>query len=114
MYGAYGTINKEFSNSYAFFLKSQVFMIFARDDLIGYFGIDINNFLFIYIVKEYRGLGLGTLALNHLKLNCRLQGFKSLKLFVYNFNKNAIKLYKKLGFKLIKQNKTYSTYEIKI
>lgn len=45
-----------------------------------------------------RGKGIGVLALQYLEEQIKLQGLKRMELGVFEFNTNAIKLYKKLGF----------------
>ena len=62
---------------------------------IGKFGIAIR--------KGYRGVGLGTYAMNEvLKLAKKeLPGIKIVQLDVYTINKPAVALYKKMGFKIV-------------
>ncbi|NJC95572.1 MAG: GNAT family N-acetyltransferase [Anaerolineales bacterium] len=45
-----------------------------------------------------RGKGIGFQALQFLEEQIRLQGLKRMELGVFEFNTNAIKLYRKLGF----------------
>ncbi len=58
------------------------------------------GFLSIFIKKKYRGLGIGFLLLNELidwaKKNPMIH---KMSLAVFSTNKNAVALYKKLGFK---------------
>jgi RimJ/RimL family protein N-acetyltransferase len=46
-----------------------------------------------------RGKGIGVLALQHLEEQIKVKGLKRMELGVFEFNTNAIKLYKKLGFR---------------
>ena len=48
-----------------------------------------------------RGKGIGYLAMKYLEEQIRLQGLKRIELGVFEFNKNAINLYKKLGYREI-------------
>jgi RimJ/RimL family protein N-acetyltransferase len=45
-----------------------------------------------------RGKGIGFLALQHLEEQIKFHGLKRMELGAFEFNTNAIKLYKKLGF----------------
>jgi RimJ/RimL family protein N-acetyltransferase len=45
-----------------------------------------------------RGKGIGFLALQYLEEQIKVQGLKRMELGVFEFNTNAINLYKKLGF----------------
>ena len=48
-----------------------------------------------------RGKGIGYLTMKYLEEQIKLQGLKRIELGVFEFNENAIKLYKKLGYKEI-------------
>lgn len=69
--------------------------------MIGFIGIkDFENVIYLYrffINEEYRGKGLGTIALNQLIEMARSKD-KDMSLDVYQSN-NAISLYERLGFK---------------
>jgi RimJ/RimL family protein N-acetyltransferase len=51
--------------------------------------------------EKGRGKGIGYRAMKYLEGQIKLHGLKRIELGVFEFNKNAIKLYKKLGFKEI-------------
>jgi GNAT superfamily N-acetyltransferase len=53
----------------------------------------------LYLKKEFRGLGLGTIAVNILKRNAKKLGAKTLLLEVERRNKGAVHLYRNLHFK---------------
>ncbi len=54
----------------------------------------------ITIASKYRGKGLGKLLMDYvLKESKRLSGLKIIVLEVFSENKNAIKMYKKFGFR---------------
>lgn len=48
-----------------------------------------------------RGKGVGTRAMQYLEEQIRAQGLKRIELGVFEFNKNAIQLYKKMGYQEI-------------
>lgn len=55
----------------------------------------------IYLEGNYRNKGIGTDIIKKIILN-----HNSIYLWVYKLNKKAISLYKKLGFKIIKETET--------
>lgn len=59
------------------------------------------GFLSIFLIKEYRGIGLGK-ELMEILINWGRNNkvIKKMSLAVFSCNKNAIKLYKKTGFKI--------------
>lgn len=65
-----------------------------REDKI-YFGL--------FILKEFRCLGYGRLALEHIIITSKQKGFKNIYLNVRESNINAIKLYESYGFSKVKQ-----------
>ena len=48
-----------------------------------------------------RGKGIGTQTMQHLEEQIQAKGLKRIELGVFEFNRSAIKLYKKLGYKEI-------------
>ena len=52
----------------------------------------------VFIDEDYRGSGIGTTLINELEEHLRLQGCKSIRLTVFEPNKNAHALYTKLGY----------------
>jgi RimJ/RimL family protein N-acetyltransferase len=87
------------------------YLIYLQDQLIGVIDYQINPkvlykekpgtaWIGIIIGEEIgRGKGIGYLAMQFLEEQIKLQGLKRIELGVFEFNKNAIKLYKKLGYK---------------
>jgi ribosomal protein S18 acetylase RimI-like enzyme len=63
--------------------------------------------LSIAIDKKYRSMGIGTQLMDELINSVKEQGFKGISLSVDNRN-FAVKLYKKVGFELYKENKEYN------
>lgn len=55
------------------------------------------------LYKEYRGLGIGTVLMKEMLLILKQRGYKQTSLAVQKAN-FAIKLYKKLGFKVVDEN----------
>lgn len=65
---------------------------FQIHDTFGYIG-------FMFVTPEYRGQGISSLLLNHLKQWLVSKGINELKLDVYEENTAAIRAYEKAGFK---------------
>lgn len=72
---------------------------------IGYFGASAKqDYLFLsklYISKDYRAKGLGTMAFEKIKEIAQNQNYKKIQLTVNKHNENTIKAYLKWGFKII-------------
>ena len=62
--------------------------------------IEHEGWLVIGLAKGFRGKGIGEESLNVLLEEAPSKGIKTVKLSVLSHNERAIKLYKKLGFKL--------------
>jgi len=54
----------------------------------------------VFIHKDFRGLGLGTILTKELIEVAEISGLESVQLFVFSTNKRAIHVYKKCGFKI--------------
>jgi len=54
---------------------------------------------FMFTDEDYRGQGINALVVDALKKWSQEQGFKEIRLTVYNDNVGAIKAYEKVGFK---------------
>lgn len=80
-----------------------------RDDIVGFFRLnvqpDVNELDDLYLFEQYRNQGLGT----YLIQKCIEQSDKNLILYVFIKNQAAIKLYQRLGFKIV-QNIKNSRY----
>lgn len=57
----------------------------------------------ISLYKEYRGYGIGTELMKKMLAELRIRGYKKASLAVQKKN-YAVKMYKKLGFKIIDEN----------
>jgi RimJ/RimL family protein N-acetyltransferase len=91
----------------------QIYLIYLDDQLIGEMNYTVDpNYLFkkeegtawigITIGElEGRGKGIGFQAIQHLEAEIKKQGLKRIELGVFEFNTQAQKLYKKLGYKEI-------------
>lgn len=55
----------------------------------------------LFVLKEYRQMGIGTALLNEAIEYLRLQGANRIALLVNYWNENAKKFFEKLGFKLV-------------
>lgn len=79
---------------------------FNDNELVGYLGYEIKEkatkFIWIdefVITESERGKGYGTLLMEELNNIAEKEQVKRIELNVFSFNENAIKLYKKLGYK---------------
>ncbi|MGK7938685.1 MAG: GNAT family N-acetyltransferase [Crocosphaera sp.] len=72
------------------------------------FSTKIEGSLYVYILavdSHYRKQGIGKNLMNHVKNKARKQNISSISLTVWSDNIDAIKFYKKQGFKEVKQIK---------
>jgi len=90
---------------------NDTYMIMDRNKTIGMFTayyIDNKEWWYIgtiYLIEEYRNKGIGSILLKD-----QIKHHDKIKLKVSHINKKAIKLYKSLGFKIIKDNKPAQIY----
>jgi RimJ/RimL family protein N-acetyltransferase len=68
--------------------------LFKKEEGTAWIGITIGE-------SSGRGKGIGYLAMEHLENEIKLNGLTRIELGVFEFNKQAIRLYKKLGYKEI-------------
>lgn len=92
---------------------NQVFLIYADGQLVGEMNFQIDPqhllnkesksaWIGINIGEAFaRGKGVGTQAMQYLEKKIQMQGLKRIELGVFEFNVNAIKLYKKMGYREI-------------
>ena len=59
----------------------------------------------VYTMPEFRGKNLSTQLINHILEEAKQSGVKVVSLHVNTNNENAIHVYEKLGFKIIKTDK---------
>ena len=62
---------------------------------------------FLYLLPEYRGMGLGAQLLGQAISACRTWGHRNIGLRVYDGNVNAVKFYKKYGFTVFGDEPSY-------
>lgn len=93
-------INNQYDNE-----NYTYYFIRENDKNIGYFGVSAKqDYLFLsklYISKDYRAKGLGTMAFEKIKEIAQNQNYKKIQLTVNKHNENTIKAYLKWGFKII-------------
>ena len=58
-----------------------------------------------------RGRGIGSLAMQYLEKQIQAQGLKRIELGVFEFNRNAIKLYQKLGYQEIARIEDFTYWD---
>lgn len=80
---------------YVAVVSNNILIAYANYWLIADEG-NINN---VAVSPEYRKQGFGTILMKELIANCKKQNARAMTLEVRAGNKNAIKLYEKLGFK---------------
>lgn len=84
---------------------------------VGYGHLDRENgitWLGIAIIDAFQGYGIGKLIMSLLLSHARLHSVESIRLSVDNDNLTAIKLYEKLGFRLIEKRDKFGFYEHKL
>lgn len=84
-------------------------IIYIKDELVGFYnGRDKDNNIFeignICVKPEYQNKGIGTAVLKEIIFEHKEQ---NIKLQVFKINEKAIKLFEKLGFEKIEENKTH-------
>jgi RimJ/RimL family protein N-acetyltransferase len=94
----------EHAHTYLIYLQNQLIgiMDYQIDPKVLYKKETGTAWIGIIIGEEIgRGKGVGYLAIQYLEEQIKLQGLKRIELGVFEFNTNAIKLYKNLGYKEI-------------
>jgi ribosomal protein S18 acetylase RimI-like enzyme len=87
----------------------EYYLINIDNNSIGYFGLQIDleksNMLLskLYILKEHRGLGYGTKAMDYIIERANNLKIKNISLTVNRENKKTINLYNKYGFSVTKE-----------
>lgn len=86
--------------------KNPLFYGLFNNNMIGFIEIDkINKILLrFYLLPEYTGKGYGTYLLKNIEEIIVNEKIENLILYVNQLNFNAIKFYKKNGFKIIKED----------
>ena len=75
-------------------------LIIYDKKIVGYLYNEKNIINEIYIDNNYRNLGIGTNIINDI-----ISKYKETYIYIFKDNKKALKLYKKLEFKVIKESK---------
>ena len=90
-------INNQYDNE-----NYTYYFIRENDKNIGYFGVSAKqDYLFLsklYISKDYRAKGLGTMAFEKIKEIAQNQNYKKIQLTVNKHNESSVAIYKKWGF----------------
>lgn len=93
------------TKDYYVFIVDNIFEIIGYGMLRGWSeGYEIPS-LGILIDINHRGKGFSTLLMNHLHKIAKERNASKIRLTVYKENKNAISLYKKMGYVLSNKNK---------
>ncbi len=69
---------------------------------------DCFNISHVGVAAESRGMGLGSIMIEHAEKQARDQGFKKLSLDVSVINPRAQQLYERLSFRLVKEHQSYT------
>ncbi len=78
--------------------------LFKKVEKTAWIGITIGE-------EKYRGMGIGKSALQFLESECSKLKLARIELGVFEFNHNAIKLYKNMGYEEIGTLKNFTCYE---
>ena len=104
----------------------QIYLIYLDEQLVGEMDYQVDPrhllkkvtgtaWIGIIIGEELaRGKGIGYLALQHLEEQIKLHGLKRIELGVFEFNKQAIKLYERLSYQEIGRIKDFSYWQGKM
>ena len=104
----------------------QIYLIYIEDQVVGEMDFQVDPkhlfkketgtaWLGIILGEETaRGKGIGYLALQYLEEQIKLQGLKRIELGVFEFNKQAIRLYEKLGYKEIATIENFTYWQEKM
>ena len=88
----------------------EYYLIRCEDKDIGYIGLRMDTdhcFLSkIYILSEKRGCGIGSRAMIFIDGLCRKEGIGALRLMVNRYNEKSIAAYKKMGFRIVREQVT--------
>ncbi|MBU6446872.1 MAG: GNAT family N-acetyltransferase, partial [Verrucomicrobia bacterium] len=71
-----------------------------------FYDVHIPNSLYLFtlaVIGEFQGQGIGAQLISIAKLRAQEHGFTSLSLHAWADNQKALELYKKSGFKVVKQ-----------
>jgi diamine N-acetyltransferase len=98
----------------------EYYLFNSKDIAVGYFGLLVNNEISrmllskLYLLKEYRGLGYGTKALNFIIKHSDELKLTKITLTVNREKEKTIEFYKKHGFSITKElvNKFENGYTI--
>ena len=103
-----------------------IYLIVLQDQLIGVMGYQTNSkhlykketgtaWIDIMIGEEIgRGRGVSYLALQHLEREIKEQGLKRIELGVFEFNINAIQLYRKAGYSEIGRIEDFTYWQVNL
>jgi RimJ/RimL family protein N-acetyltransferase len=78
--------------------------LFKKETGTAWIGINIGE-------ESARGKGIGTVAMQFLEQQIRIERFKRIELGVFEFNTNAIELYQKLGYQEIGRIKDFTYWQ---
>lgn len=80
-------------------------LLFSEQRLVGYtkiiFGSESLELEKLYLLKDFKGQGLGKMLLSQVLEDARHRGIKSVTLGVYDQNSEALSFYERLGFRKI-------------
>ena len=113
-------VRKRFENNTKKALKNKnvAYFIAYSNKPVGLAEVYIKNKVGIlsssYVIAKFRGKGIGKSLFNARKSWLKNKGIKRLQIKVYKENKNTIKIWNKLGYKLINQNGNCLTMEYRI
>lgn len=105
---------------------TQIYLIYFEEALVGEISFQIDPmqlvkkekgsaWIGINIGEAFaRGKGIGVQAMKYLEEQIRKQGLKRIELGVFEFNTNAIKLYKKVGYQEIARINNFTYWQGKM
>ena len=98
-----------------------IFSIHQCEELLAFVALYCNDLgnstayvTMVGVSRNHRGIGLASTLIESSIQFLRTRGFKSVRLEVDKSNRNAIKLYDRLGFEKVEQNETSAFMELRL
>lgn len=88
---------------------AKLYVYYHNDKLVGFLGLIDEYIAGIFVLNNYRSLGIGAQLLDTIKMD-----HSKLTLTVYQKNERAIQFYLRKGFEILKKEKDPETNEIEI
>lgn len=88
---------------------AKIYVYFHNDKIVGFLGLIDEYIAGIFVLNDYRSMGIGAQLLDTIKTN-----HSKLILTVYQKNERALQFYLRKGFEILKKEKDPATNEIEL